>query len=236
MINNFQPKNEKQVILVAKKKVTLDVASYQHIIDKDVKLEVIGGFATVNVDGRNYKLCNYIYYNFYGNIPDPNNPCLSHVNGDKLDDRLENLVPTTFAKLAPEKFTNQYQNITPGREGKWRCVVTIDKMSHKYTYSDIMHALYHRDLIIRENNAEHILDLYYVAKPVDFVLKVHHVKTDGLPVGIRHAKTKGYFFEVPNEHYGKPKEAKNKRVYGKDLNNTVELRKKYIEQKNKKSQ
>lgn len=99
-------------VLSAKKKVTtttLDNKTYECIIYKELKTSIVRGYKTVNLSSNKTRKKFYVHElvlnNFLGQF-DKAYFKIKHVNGDKLDNRLENLA-LEFRKK-DQKFIDKY--------------------------------------------------------------------------------------------------------------------------------
>lgn len=84
------------------------------------------GYAEGKIDGVKIRLHRLI-------LACPDNRQVDHINGDRLDNRRENLRVVTF----PEQMQNKkpwgksgYRNVHPTGEGRWRVIVTKDGVRH----------------------------------------------------------------------------------------------------------
>src|SRR4029077_2595240 len=80
--------------------------------------------------------------------------------------------------------SSQYKGVS--KCGKyWRCQLDFNGKVKRYCYQNELHAAYHYNLLLLETGLDEFVTLNEVEKPIDFVLRIHHIKTNDLPVGIQ---------------------------------------------------
>lgn len=216
--------SENYVFNVKGQEVFLNKDVYHFLLDNKIGIFISGGYAYIKINGIHVRLHRFIYYVFYKNIYNEDKPDVDHINQNKLDERIENLRDCTKSdnnlnKPKLKNKTTDYKHIHY-IDGSYKCVITINDHTYSYSYKELLHAVYHRELLIKEHNAQDKFELYHIQKPVNFVRKVHHVKKSGLPVGIWYNKSKGFYYNI-----------KNKRVYSMSLEQAIIDRDNYIARK-----
>lgn len=96
-------------------------------IAKNVKAGSVAGststtsYMQVSINNKIYLLHRIVYAWHYGDVP----PVLDHVNGDKTDNRVENLRPATMTQNAmnrktPTTNTSGVKGVSKRKNGAWR--------------------------------------------------------------------------------------------------------------------
>lgn len=100
-----------------------------------------GGYLRSEINGKNYYLHRLAWLYEYGEFP---NSHLDHVNGDKTDNRIENLRKASRSEnlcnvRKTKRNTSGYKNVTFHKESnKWRVVVSVDGKNKSFgLYEDI---------------------------------------------------------------------------------------------------
>lgn len=101
------------------------------------------GYLRVDLFGKHFRVHRLIYLMFHGNLP----KILDHINGNKLDNRIENLRPaTTYQNVwnSTKRRTNTsgIKNVCWDKKTKkWKVVINVGSKSHYLgLYSDINEA------------------------------------------------------------------------------------------------
>jgi hypothetical protein len=224
--HKFEFRNKKGNIIC---ETFVDKDVYYHIINNNFKLSYSSNYARINYMINNIKntclLHHYIYYIYFINDKSPN-MVIDHINNDKLDNRIHNLREITQSdnnrnKLKSINASSQYYGVKK-HYNKWQCCVNYNDIKYTYVYENEIHAAHHYDLMIKEFNLQ-FNKLNNVDKPEDFVLKVKRVKNklDNLPLGIMYASKNTFYYKI-----------NCKKICGfKTVNDAVESRNKYLEEK-----
>lgn len=95
-------------------------------------------YVTVKIDGKSYRLHRLIYMYHYGEVPKQ----LDHINGDVLDNRIENLRPCEASENASNR--SKFKNNSSGfkgvswhsHSGRWFAYVDANKIRTNIGYFD----------------------------------------------------------------------------------------------------
>ena len=87
------------------------------------------GYLRVGLFGKDFRIHRLIYLMFHGNLP----KILDHINGNKLDNRIENLRPATVSQnnsnsTKQKRNTSGIKNVYWNKNiKKWTVIIGIDK-------------------------------------------------------------------------------------------------------------
>jgi hypothetical protein len=95
-------------------------------------------YVTAKIAGKSYRLHRLIYMYHHGFVPDQ----LDHINGDLLDNRIENLRPCVASENASNR--KRFKNNTSGfkgvswyaRTGRWFAYADVNKVRTNVGYFD----------------------------------------------------------------------------------------------------
>lgn len=124
-----------------------------------LKQQIKKGYAVVNLYDNDKKMKTLSVHRLVAKafIPNPNNlPQVNHINGIKLDNRVENLEWCTKQENTKHAFDN---NLGGFRD---RALDTIKKINNKHMYSKI--ELVKNDIVISFNNTEEVSKFLHSTK------------------------------------------------------------------------
>lgn len=173
--------------------VKVDIFIYKKIKNYSLSPNDESKYVTINVNNKKILLHRYIYYILFHRAPRPGY-MIDHENRNRLDATVENLrevLPDVNSRNTSksDNCSSIYKGVHK-REGGWQCQLKIDGTAKGKTfcYIDELHAAYHYNLLVIEANID--APLNDVVKPEDFILRVHRVRNNDLPLGISKANQK----------------------------------------------
>ena len=181
---------------------------YCDIVNNNYSLSLSKEYAAVATkENSRIRLHHYVYYVFYKNPKTPG--CyIDHINGNKLDNRIENLrevtpLQNTLNRSKCERATSKYHGVSRGSKsalkgkegGGWQCQLKHDGAQYNFLYTDELHAAYHYDLLVKQFNLQEFKPLNGIEKPDDFILKVPPKRKEELPKNIQRKENK-YGYEI----------------------------------------
>lgn len=97
--------------------------------DRKVGTLLDTGYLRVGLFGKTFRIHRLIYLMFHGHLP----KVLDHINGNKLDNRIENLRPATYSQncsnsVKQKRNTSGIKNVYWNKQmKKWTVIIGIDK-------------------------------------------------------------------------------------------------------------
>lgn len=87
------------------------------------------GYRYIKIDNKRYRAHRLIFLYHHGYMPDQ----VDHINGNRLDNRIENLRACTPAQNSHNRpafgGTSKYKGVHRHKSGKWRARITINRRS-----------------------------------------------------------------------------------------------------------
>ena len=166
----------------------IDKKSYDHIQTNVCSIRRNdSGYAIIYINGKGYRLNRYIYYVIYGNKEPKIKMKIDHINGKRLDNRITNLREVTSSenntnKSKSSNATSKYYGVSKSH-GLWWCDIKINGVRCKFSYKNELHAAYHYNLLVIENNMT-FKKLNVMEEPEGFVRKERYGRKSDLPLGI----------------------------------------------------
>lgn len=203
--------------------ILLDADVYNHIVDNDINIYVLRGYACITLNRKPCLLHRYIYYHFHKKPHLLEFPYIDHRDRNPLNNKINNLRPCTHSFNARNRTkgknrSSKYINISRAYNGSYRMNLPTKYGNFYVTYKKESHSAYHRDCIIKKLGLENEYILNNIEKPIDFVMKIKPAKKNNLPVGIR--KYHNRYFSIIG----------GKRVSSPEIENIIEKRKEFFVQ------
>lgn len=137
-------------ILVSEEHIWV-LENYKWIINKD-------GYVVTKINKKSWRLHRYIFIEILKQIPNDDH-IIDHINGDKLDNRKENLRILTKSensrnRLKHKGSTSKYYGVSYDKNrNKWILNVTSsDNITYSCRYNEELHAAYHYNILVKELN------------------------------------------------------------------------------------
>src|SRR5579862_5147960 len=191
--SNFSKKEKYTFVIKSKGEIVgetiVDKDVYYHIKNNMYPVSYGKGYARMQIGEKKYILHRYIYYTFHKNKITPET-YIDHINNNKLDNQLKNLrevthLENTLNRAKGDNTTSKYYGVSrASHKNWWQCQLKHNNMHYNFLYPDEIHAAYHYDLLIKQNNLQKFKKINNVKKPENFTEKTGLIKKDNMPKGI----------------------------------------------------
>ncbi len=180
--------------------VIFDIFVWELIKQYTITYSTVLKYPHIHVNDKLYRLHRFIYYDIFhrpkrlGYHIDHNNRNLLDVRSKNLREVLPSINNRNRTKL--KNTTSIYKGVSYQKPGTWVCQLKIsaDKKLY-YQYKNELHAAYHYDILVIENNLEYCTIINNVEKPENFILNKKYIKQNNLPVGVeKHRRKYRYKF------------------------------------------
>lgn len=164
-------------------------------------------YPMITVGTENYRLHRYIYYNVFSRPMRPKYQ-VDHKNQNVIDATTDNLREFTHGEQSRnrgkiENCTSEYYDVSFHKNrNKWQFHIPFNGTDISYRYHDQLHAVYHRDLLIKEYGLDYCTQMNNIEKPDDFIPHIKKIKNRGLPDCIFDKKG-GYCYRL-HDKYSNP--------------------------------
>lgn len=165
-------------------------SGYAYIIEKNTKIK--------------YSLHRYIYYNLSGKSKQEDLPLIDHIDGNRLNNKLDNLRKASYSENNKNKTkkvdaTSKYYGVSKTSLGKWRLFLKTKEKTYDFTYEKEDWAAYHYNLIIKDINLGEFYKLNKISEPNGFIIREKNIRN--LPIGVKQSGNK-YIARRSGKHLG----------------------------------
>ena len=156
--------------------IIIDTITDEFIKQNKIKLVHSRKYARIKYENSNEQnLSEFVILNIKKQTYDKNTHCIDHVNGNKYDNTKKNLRILTYAENALNKtkrvnVSSRFFGVSKVNKNKWRARIQTKNLYFCRSYNDEIHAAYHYNLAVLENDLQHVLKLNNIEKPIDFIL------------------------------------------------------------------
>jgi hypothetical protein len=179
---------------------------YEHL--KQFKFHLNNGYVKVNINKKDWAIHRYIMIELLSNKKLTRHNFIDHINGNKLDNRRENLrivsaVENAKNKLKAKNSSSKYFGVIKYYNNQFQASIKINNKNILAFYKIEDHAAYQYDLWIKKYKITHT-KINNIQQPDNFIeySKKEKGGGDDIPKGIVFRKSnKTYFIKYKNIHY-----------------------------------
>ena len=178
-----------------------------NIIKKYTFNHLTNDYTRIIVNKKSYYIHRYIYYMLFHRSPRIGYQ-VDHKNHNPLDVRVKNLrefLPSENVRNAvkSKNVTSKYNGVSYDKKSNnWVCRLKLSNETLRISYKKEIHAAYHFNLIVIENDLDYCTPLNHIEKPIDFIRKELYSKKNNLPKGITKYKNR-YIISFKGKQYYK---------------------------------
>ena len=178
-----------------------------NIIKKYTFNHLTNDYTRIMVNKKSYYIHRYIYYILFHRSPRIGYQ-VDHKNHNPLDVRVKNLrefLPSENVRnsVKSKNVTSKYNGVSyDTKYDNWVCRLKLSNETLRISYKKEIHAAYHFNLMVIENDLDYCTPLNNIEKPIDFIRKELYSKKNNLPKGITKQKNR-YIIKFKGKQYYK---------------------------------